>query len=68
MESYYACMDEICTARNAAQRRCACAGRVKSIAEAEAALEQATEDLITVSGELALRIETKGKDVKTAFR
>lgn len=68
MESYYACMDEICTARNAAQRRCACAGRVKAFAEAEAALEQANEELIKVSGELALLIATKGKDVSQAFQ
>ena len=67
-ESYYACMDEICTARNAAQRRCACAGRVKAFAEAEAALEQANEELIKVSGELALLIATKGKDVSQAFQ
>lgn len=68
MESYYACMDEICTARNAAQRRCSCAGRVKAFAEAEAALEQANEELIKVSGELALLIATKGKDVSQAFQ
>ena len=68
MESYYACMDEICTARNAAQRRCACAGRVKAFAEAEAALETANEELIKVSGELALLIATKGKDVSEAFQ
>lgn len=68
MESYYACMDEICTARNAAQRRCACAGRVKAFAEAEAALETANEELIKVSGELALLIATKGKDVSVAFQ
>lgn len=69
MESYYTCMDEICTARNAAQRRCACAGRVKAFAEAEAALEAANEELITVSGELALLIATKGegKDLAQAF-
>lgn len=68
MESYYACMDEICTARNAAQRRCACAGRVKAFADAEAKLEQANEELITVSGELALLIATKGKDISAAFQ
>ena len=61
-------MDEICTARNAAQRRCACAGRVKAFAEAEAALEQANEELIKVSGELALLIATKGQDVSQAFQ
>ncbi|MDO4423547.1 MAG: hypothetical protein Q4C08_01990 [Pseudomonadota bacterium] len=68
MESYYTCMDEICTARNAAQRRCACAGRVKAFAEAEAALETANEELIKVSGELALLIANKGKDVSEAFQ
>ena len=68
MESYYACMDEICTARNAAQRRCACAGRVKAFADAEAKLESANEELIKVSGELALLIATKGKDVSQAFQ
>lgn len=68
MESYYACMDEICTARNTAQRRCACAGRVKAFAEAETALETANEELIKVSGELALLIATKGKDVSDAFQ
>ena len=68
MESYYTCMDEICTARNAAQRRCACAGRVKAFAEAETALETANEELIKVSGELALLIANKGKDVSQAFQ
>lgn len=68
MESYYTCMDEICTARNSAQRRCACAGRVKAFAEAETALESANEELIKVSGELALLIATKGKDVSQAFQ
>ena len=68
MESYYACMDEICTARNAAQRRCACAGRVKAFAEAETALESANEELIKVAGELALLVANKGKDVSDAFQ
>lgn len=68
MESYYTCMDEICTARNSAQRRCACAGRVKAFAEAETALEAANEELIKVSGELALLIANKGKDVSDAFQ
>ena len=68
MESYYTCMDEICTARNTAQRRCACAGRVKAFAEAETALESANEELIKVSGELALLIANKGKDVSVAFQ
>jgi len=68
MESYYTCMDEICTARNAAQRRCACAGRVKAFAEAETALESANEELIKVAGELALLVANKGKDVSDAFQ
>ncbi len=68
MDSYYACMDEICTARNAAQRRCACAGRVKAFASAEADLERSNEELIKVSGELALLVSTKGKDVSAAFQ
>lgn len=68
MESYYTCMDEICTARNAAQRRCACAGRVKAFAEAETALEIANEELIKVAGELALLVANKGKDVSSAFQ
>ncbi len=67
LESYYTCMDEICTARNEAQRRCACAGRVKAFAAAEAALESANEELIKVSGELALLVANKGKDVSSAF-
>ena len=68
MESYYTCMDEICTARNAAQRRCACAGRVRAFAEAETALESANEELIKVAGELALLVANKGKDVSDAFQ
>lgn len=68
MESYYTCMDEICTARNSAQRRCACAGRVRAFAEAETALESANEELIKVSGELALLVANKGKDVSEAFQ
>ncbi len=68
LESYYTCMDEICTARNAAQRRCACAGRVKAFADAESKLETANEELIKVSGELALLIANKGKDVSSAFQ
>ena len=61
-------MDEICTARNAAQRRCACAGRVKAFADAEAQLETANEELIKASGELALLIANKGKDISQAFQ
>ena len=68
MESYYTCMDEICTARNQAQRRCACAGRVKTFADIEKSLESANEDLIKVSGELALLISSKGKDISAAFQ
>lgn len=68
LESYYTCMDEICTARNEAQRRCACAGRVKSFAEAENALQSANEELIKISGQLALLIANKGKEVSAAFQ
>ena len=68
LESYYTCMDEICTARNQAQRRCGCAGRVTAFAEAEAALEAANEELIRASGELALLIANKGKDISDAFK
>ena len=68
LESYYTCMDEICTARNAAQRRCACAGRVKAFADAESQLETANEELIKASGELALLIANKGKDISQAFQ
>jgi len=67
LESYYTCMDEICTARSSAQRRCACAGRVKTFADAQAKLESANEELIKVSGELALLIANKGKDISSAF-
>ncbi len=67
LESYYACMDEICTARNPGQRRCACAGRVKTFANVEAQLQTAREDLLKVSGQLSLLILTKGKDVTSAF-
>ncbi|MDR1361504.1 MAG: hypothetical protein LBJ18_04395 [Rickettsiales bacterium] len=68
LEGYYTCMDEICTVRNAAQRRCACAGRVKAFAEAEKKLESANEELIKVAGDLALLIATKGKDISAAFQ
>lgn len=67
LESYYTCMDEICTARNEAQRRCACAGRVKAFAAAEDALESANEELIKISGQLALLVANKGKDISAAF-
>ena len=68
LESYYTCMDEICTARSAAQGRCACAARVKSFIQAEEALETANEELIKASGELALLIANRGKDVSQAFQ
>ncbi len=68
LESYYTCMDEICTARNASQGRCACAARTKAFQSAEQALETANEELIKVSGELALLVATKGKDVSAAFQ
>ena len=68
LESYYTCMDEICTARSAAQGRCACAARVKSFIQAEEALETANEELIKASGELALLIANKGKDISQAFQ
>lgn len=67
VESYYTCMDEICTARNPGQRRCACAGRVKTFANVEEQLQAAKEDLLKVSGQLSLLITTKGKDVTDAF-
>ena len=67
LESYYTCMDEICTARNEAQRRCACAGRIKSFAAAEDALAAANEDFIKITGQVALLNTTKGKDVSAAF-
>ncbi len=68
LESYYTCMDEICTARNEAQGRCSCAARTRAFRDAEDALEKANEELITVSGELALLVATKGKDVSKAFQ
>lgn len=68
LESYYTCMDEICTARNASQGRCSCAARARSFIQAEQQLETANEELIKVSGELALLIATKGKDVSSAFQ
>lgn len=67
LESYYTCMDEICTARNAAKRRCSCAARVKNFMDAEEKLKTANEELIKASGELALLIANKGKDVTSAF-
>ena len=68
LESYYTCMDEICTARSAAKRRCSCAARVTKFIEAEEALNASNEELIKASGELALLIANKGKDVSEAFQ
>ena len=68
MESYYACMDEICTARNSSQRRCGCAGRARVFMDAEEKLKSANAELIKVAGELALLIATKGKDISSAFK
>ena len=69
MSSYYACMDEICTARSATKGRCSCAGRATNFLAAEDALERANEELITLSGQLSLLIATKGKgdDLAAAF-
>ena len=69
LESYYTCMDEICTARSDTKGRCACAGRATNFLEAEAALERANEELIKLSGQLSLLIATKGKgkDLEAAF-
>ncbi|MBR3510573.1 MAG: hypothetical protein IKN73_00750 [Alphaproteobacteria bacterium] len=61
MESYYTCMDEICTARSDTKGRCSCAGRAVSFLESEELLEQANEELIKLSGQLSLLIATKGK-------
>lgn len=69
MESYYTCMDEICTARSDTKGRCTCAGRVTNFLNAEKALEEANEELIKLSGQLSLLIATKGKgkDLEAAF-
>lgn len=69
LESYYTCMDEICTARSDTKGRCACAGRATNFLEAELALERANEELIKLSGQLSLLIATKGKgkDLSYAF-
>jgi uncharacterized repeat protein (TIGR02543 family) len=69
LESYYTCMDEICTARNETKGRCSCAGRVTNFLDAEKALEAANEELIKLSGQLSLLIATKGKgrDLSYAF-
>ena len=68
LESYYTCMDEICTARSDTKGRCSCAGRATNFLAAENALEKANEELISLSGQLALLISTKGKDVSEAFK
>ena len=49
MESYYTCMDEICTARSDTKGRCSCAGRATNFLSAETALEKANEELISLS-------------------
>jgi uncharacterized repeat protein (TIGR02543 family) len=69
MDSYYACMDEICTARSTAKGRCSCAGRAVNFLAAEEALQKANEELITLSGQLSLLISTKGKgdEIAAAF-
>ncbi len=61
LESYYTCMDEICTARSDTKGRCSCAGRALSFLQAEEQLESANEELIKLSGQLSLLIATKGK-------
>lgn len=69
LESYYTCMDEICTARSDTKGRCSCAGRALSFLQAEEQLESANEELIKLSGQLSLLIATKGKgdDLSSAF-
>ena len=67
VSSYYTCMDEICTARNQAQRRCACAGRVKNFTTIEQQLQTAKEELLRVSGDLQLIMTAKGEDITSAF-
>lgn len=69
MESYYTCMDEICSARSDTKGRCSCAGRATNFLSAETALEKANEELIKLSGQLSLLIATKGKgdDLAAAF-
>lgn len=68
LEGYYTCMDEICTARSDTKGRCSCAGRATNFLAAETALEKANEELIQLSGQLALLIANKGKDVSEAFK
>lgn len=69
LESYYTCMDEICTARSDTKGRCSCAGRATNFLAAEEALEAANEELIKLSGQLSLLIATKGRgdDLASAF-
>ena len=69
MESYYTCMDEICTARSDTKGRCSCAGRATNFLVAEEQLEKANEELIKLSGQLSLLVATKGKgdDLSYAF-
>lgn len=69
LESYYTCMDEICTARSDTKGRCSCAGRATNFLVAEEQLEKANEELIKLSGQLSLLIATKGKgdDLASAF-
>ncbi len=69
MESYYTCMDEICTARSDTKGRCSCAGRATNFLSAETALEKANEELIKLSGQLSLLVATKGRgdDLSAAF-
>lgn len=69
LESYYTCMDEICTARSDTKGRCSCAGRATNFLVAEEALEKANEELIKLSGQLSLLVATKGKgdDLASAF-
>ena len=69
LESYYTCMDEICTARSDTKGRCSCAGRATNFLATEDLLEKANEELIKLSGQLSLLIATKGRgdDLASAF-
>jgi hypothetical protein len=66
-EAYYTCMDEICTVRRPGQRRCACAGRVRTFNDVEHQLISARETLLRVSGELSLIMITRGESIQAAF-
>ena len=66
-QAYYACMDEICTVRRPGQRRCACAGRVRTFNDVEHQLIHARETLLRVSGEISLMILTRGESIHSAF-